>query len=382
MRVVVFGATGNVGTSLLERLSARAEVDEVVGVARRLPTLTFPRTRFVAADVERDDLAPLLEGADAAVHLAWRIQPERRSDALERTNVLGSRRVFEAVARSGTPALVYASSVGAYSPGPRAAGAEGGGSSGAGTVHPPPDRGPFGRDGERVDEGYPTGGVRSCLYSRQKARVERMLDRFEREAPEVRVVRMRPGLIFKREAASGIRRLFLGPFLPRVLFAWRLLPLIPGHDRLRAQVVHSLDVGEAFARAVVDDAARGAFNVAAEPVVRAETLARWFRAGVVRTPPGLLRAALGAGYRLRVAPVEPGWLDMARQLPIMRTDRVREVLGWSPEFGADQAVDDLLSGLAEGAHLPSPPLSPQRGRAVRDLLGMPERVASGPDGPG
>ena len=42
--------------------------------------------------------------------------------------------------------------------------------------------------------------------------VERRLDRFEAQNPEVRVVRMRPGLVFKREASQGIRRLFGGPF--------------------------------------------------------------------------------------------------------------------------------------------------------------------------
>ena len=30
----------------------------------------------------------------------------------------------------------------------------------------------------------------------------------------MRVVRLRPGLIFKREAATEIRRLFAGPWLP------------------------------------------------------------------------------------------------------------------------------------------------------------------------
>src|SRR3712207_7707011 len=49
-----------------------------------------------------------------------------------------------------------------------------------------------------VDEAWPTGGVPSSYYGRHKAEVERRLDRFEAEAPEVRVVRMRPGLVFKR----------------------------------------------------------------------------------------------------------------------------------------------------------------------------------------
>jgi len=42
MRVVVVGATGNVGTSLLEALVAEPAVDSVLGLARRLPKLELP----------------------------------------------------------------------------------------------------------------------------------------------------------------------------------------------------------------------------------------------------------------------------------------------------------------------------------------------------
>ncbi len=119
MRVVVVGATGNVGTSVLRALGGDDRVDELVGVARRLPALELPKTAWEAADVERDELVPLLRGADCVVHLAWRIQPSHDVAALRRTNVDGSARLFRAVAEAGVPALVHASSVGAYSPGPK-----------------------------------------------------------------------------------------------------------------------------------------------------------------------------------------------------------------------------------------------------------------------
>jgi UDP-glucose 4-epimerase len=186
VRVVVLGASGNVGTSLLALLAADAGVDSILGVARRLPELDLPKTEWATADIAADDLVPLLRGADAVVHLAWTIQPSRDLSHLWRINVEGSTRVFRAAGEAGVPALVYASSVGAYSRGPK-------------------DR--------VVDESWPTNGIPTSFYGRHKAEVERRLDRFERERPETRVVRLRPGLIFKREAAEGIRRLFVGPFL-------------------------------------------------------------------------------------------------------------------------------------------------------------------------
>lgn len=119
MRVVVTGASGNMGTSVVEALVAQPSVDSVLGMARRPSLLQLPKLSWAVADVSSSDLVPLFRGADVVVHLAWLIQPSRRDDILSATNVAGSTRVFDAVAEAGVPALVYASSVGAYSPGPK-----------------------------------------------------------------------------------------------------------------------------------------------------------------------------------------------------------------------------------------------------------------------
>jgi UDP-glucose 4-epimerase len=343
MRVVVVGATGNVGTSLLHALADEPSVDSVLGVARRLPSMSFPKTEWAAADVTRDPLEPLFAGADAVVHLAWLIQPSRRLDVTRAVNVDGSARVFSAAGRAGVGALVYASSVGAYSHGPK-------------------DR--------FVDESWPTGGISTSFYSRHKAEVERLLDAFEREFPSVRTVRLRPGLIFKREAAQEIRRYFAGPFLPSPLVRRGLIPVVPDLDRLRFQAVHSLDVGEAYRLAVVRDDARGAYNIAADPVLDPAELGSLLGARRVRVRPGLLRGAASLSWRLRLQPSPPGWLDMALGVPLMSTSRARDSLGWTPRRSSGGALLDLLAGMRDRAGADTPPLQPDAGGPlrVRELL--------------
>jgi UDP-glucose 4-epimerase len=73
--------------------------------------------------------------------------------------------------------------------------------------------------------------------------VERILDTFETRHPHTRAVRLRPGFVFKRAAASGIRRLFASPFLPTPLLYPRFIPLVPRLPELLFQAVHSHDVG-------------------------------------------------------------------------------------------------------------------------------------------
>jgi UDP-glucose 4-epimerase len=331
MRVVVVGASGNVGTSVLRSLAAEPEVESVLGIARRVPAHSFPKTEWHAADIARSPLRPLFEGADAVIHLAWLIQPGRDKQQLHEVNVEGSARVFRAAAGAGVKTLVYASSIGAYAPGPK-------------------DR--------PVSESWPTTGIQSSFYSRHKAEVERLLDRFEAEHPDVRVVRLRPGLIFKREAASGIRRLFAGPLLPGALVQRRLIPVVPDHPRLVFQAVHSYDIGEAYRLAVVNEDAHGPFNVAAEPVLDPDELARALGARKVRVPRALLRGGAALSYLLRLQPSEPGWVDMALAVPVMDLTRARTELGWRPEHTSTEALLELLEGIREGAGADTPPLEP------------------------
>lgn len=342
MRVVVTGASGNVGTSVLRALAHDPGVDSILGLARRIPGQRFAKTEWAAADVAHSDLGRHLRGADAVVHLAWLIQPGRDERTTREANVNGSARVFAAAAQAGVKTLVHASSVGAYSKGPK-------------------DR--------AVDESWPTHGVPSSFYSRHKAEAERLLDRFGADNPDVRVVRLRPGLIFKRDAATGIRRLFAGPFLPNPLVRRELIPVVPDISALRFQVVHAHDVGEAYRLAVTGQVA-GAFNVATEPVLDSARLARLLGARRVPLPAAVLRAAAAVTFRAHLQPTEPGWLDMALAVPIMDVRRAREELGWTPEHSSEEALTELLEGIRDGAGIDTPPLAPSTSGPlrIRELL--------------
>lgn len=340
MRVVVTGATGNVGTSVIEALTAASEIEEIVGLARRRPSWEPAKTRWEDADIVSSDLASSFAGADAVIHLAWAIQPSHDLDVLERINVEGSRRVFDAIAEAGVPKLIYASSVGAYSPGPK---------------------------DHEVGEDWPTAGIESSFYSRHKAQVEGLLDRLEERVPSVKVVRMRPALIFKGEAATEIRRLFVGPLLPSFLVRAGLIPAIPRLPGLRFQAVHSADVGRAYALAAVRDVS-GAFNLAAEPAIGPAELARMLDARTFPVPVAVARRLIDLSWRLRLQPTPPGWLDMALAVPLMSSQRARDELGWEPQRTSIEALEELLEGIRRGRGKSTPPLeSPGPGGRLDEL---------------
>ena len=110
---------------------------------------------------------------------------------------------------------------------------------------------------------------------------------------------------------------------------------------------------------------RGAFNVAADPVVDPERLAELLEARTVRLPTPALRAALAAAWRLHLVPASPYLFDAVLRLPIMDTTRARAELGWSPRHGSLDALREFLEGLRAGAGMDTPPLSPRSGGRLR-----------------
>jgi nucleoside-diphosphate-sugar epimerase len=319
MRVAVTGATGNIGAALLPRLAAMPDVDEIVGIARRTPDWDVPKVRWESSAIEEDDLAGPLRGVDALVHLVWIIQPSRDTERQRIVNIVGLERVLAAATAAGVRSIVHASSVGAYSPGPR-------------------DR--------LVDESWPTDGTSRLPYSWQKAYAERLLDRYERDRSDVRVVRIRPALVMQRAAGTEVKRYFLGRLVPR--FAVRPTPLLAllDHGPLQLQAVHTDDVATAFAAATVSDV-RGPLNVAAPDVVGVDR-----RVGLA-----IVSRLAGATFTARLQPTGAGWVDAAGHLPLMDTGRIASELGWKAETSARDALSELLGGMRDRATGPTPALT-------------------------
>jgi UDP-glucose 4-epimerase len=337
MRIAITGATGNVGSALTTTLLADGH--EVVGVVRRPPAAsTGGGDTWVRADLSRDcdeALAAAFTGADAVVHLVWGFQPSHDMTYLEEVGVGGTRRVLRAVAAAGVPHLVHQSSIGAYSPR---------------------------RDVRPVAEDWPTGGIPGSPYSRHKVAAERLLDDFEGGHPDVIVTRTRPGIIGQRAASSSQLRYFVPALVPAAALSW--LPVLPLDRGLALPIVHADDVAEAIRLALVGRVG-GAFNLASGAPLGASEVAEALGSRHLPVPASVLRAVASASWHLRLQQVDPGWVDLAFQVPVLDSARAGTELGWSPRAGPRETLQETVTGMRERAHGETPSLRP---RSVRDGL--------------
>lgn len=335
MRIAITGASGNIGTALLRRLSGSGH--DLVGVARRIPTaepyaaLSWHRVDLAEAGAATA-LGAAFEGADAVVHLAWGFQPSHNIDYLRRLGVGGTAAVLQAARTAGVRHLIHMSSVGAYSRAP----------------------------GRRVDESAAREGIDSLAYSLHKAAAERLLDSYQQQAGEAGMLisRLRPGFVVQPDAASALLRYGLPGYVPaRVL---TLLPILPLDRTLSIPVVHSDDLADGIVR-VIERRAGGAFNFAGEPPVTRDDLAAALGARPVQLPAKALSLLAGLGWRVRLQPLDPGWIDLAFSVPLLNTSRARTELDWTPAIDSRQALQMTIQAMAHGRSANSPVLRARSG---------------------
>jgi UDP-glucose 4-epimerase len=333
MRIVVTGASGNIGSALLRALAE--EGHRVHGIARRPPAPGHAGVEWTALDLTDESDEPTLQrvvgGCDAVVNLAWAFQPMRSVDYLRQASVGILDRVARVALSTPRTHLVHVSSVAVYSPR---------------------------RSPALVDESWPRHGIPGATYSRLKVEAERRLLSLTAAAHAGdRVSVVRPCLVGQRGAAGPMLRCGAPAVLPGQVLD--RLPAVPVDERFGIQMVHADDVADALVR-VVERRACGAFNLAAEPVLRGRHVAAALGGRPIHVPQEVARRAVAAAWHAHLSPLDPGWVDMALQAPWVHTGRAAELLDWHPRHRAGDVLDELVRGMVAGTGSDTGALRPRQ----------------------
>lgn len=106
-RVLITGAAGRIGSSLADQLKDRYDLR--LHYNRAVPE-NPPVSDLVRADISQfDQVAPLMQGIDAVVHMAGEPSVGGSWESVHEANIVGAYNVFEAARAAGVGKIVFAS---------------------------------------------------------------------------------------------------------------------------------------------------------------------------------------------------------------------------------------------------------------------------------
>lgn len=325
MRVLVTGASGMLGGATARALAARG--DDVTVLQRRPSGLGL---REVQADVsDPDAVRAAVEGHDAVVHLAAKVNITGAWADYQRINVEGTRAVVEACRATGVARLVDVSSPSVAHAGSSLVGA------GAGPADPDAARGP---------------------YARSKAAAELLA--LAADGPDLAVVAIRPHLVWGPGDTQLVARIVRRARQGR-------LPLM-GQGAVLVDTTYVDNAVDALVAALdrcTPDGVHGEALVVSngEPRPIAEVLGAWAEAGGAPRPSRHLPVplALAAGavaeglWALRPGddadpPLNRFLVEQLSTAHWFDQRRTREALAWRPAVSLDEGFARLARWYAEG----------------------------------
>lgn len=321
---LVTGATGQAGSSIVERLRADGwRSRALVRTPAAAEWLAAEDVELIQGDVlDAASFRDAAMGCDAIFHTAAAITSRGGWEHYREVNVGGTRNAIDAAAASGAR-LLHLSSVAVYG--------------GAARYREQP-----------TDEDTPLAPLpESALYPRSKRESERLvLD--SHASGRIWATAVRPDVIYGRRDRQFVPR--LARLLERGFF-----PVLDGGVSTLA-VVHAASVADGAVRAIGIDAAGGqAYNLANDFPVTVAEFARLAgdglgrRVRLVSFPISLARPALavmrgvmratGSGA---IAAQSAGTLDFLSRDNPFTSERARRELHWSPPVRPDIGVPDAF----------------------------------------
>jgi UDP-glucose 4-epimerase len=331
VRVIVIDAVGSAGRAILETLAADKRIDHVVSLIR--PGGAFPLADHTEVEWREvnlsGDLSMYFRFADAVVYAGWPVRCF--GDFTPNDSLQMLENVCRAVVAAGVHTFVYGSSVGVYSPAPRT---------------------------DPVGEDWPTSGLPSSCLSQQIAQNEQFVMQFAASHEVIRAVCLRFATIISAttsEPPSPFERwgmVALGRKLVSTVTTGARAAMVPSLGSHLLQVVHVGDVASAFSSALTGSVV-GPFNIASEPFTT-KLVAQSFNARGVPMSPSLCSQIFSLFRRLRLHTMDPAWVDIALESPVLDQTRAVEELGWTSRHSAASALEELARTLAADSFKSTP----------------------------
>lgn len=313
--ILVTGVSRDLGGRFARLVAADPAVDRVIGVDVVPPRGDVGGVRFIRADIRNPVITKVIAGedVDTVVHMSVVATPGTAGGrtSMKELNVIGTMQLLAACQKApGLKHLVVKSST---------------------TVYGSSSRDPAMFTEDMAPKRMPKSG-----YAKDVVEVEGYIRGFARRRPDVTVTLLRAANTLGPSVTSPMTQYFRLPVIPTVL----------GFDA-RLQFLHETDLLEALRQATTKQV-HGTFNLAGDGVLMLSQAVR--RLGRPALPmPAFAASGLGSFIRQsRVADFSAEQMAFLSYGRGVDTTRMREVLGFSPDYTTEAAFADFGRSIGPG----------------------------------
>ncbi len=320
---MITGVSGYLGSRLVQALSGHRDIGKIVGIDIVPPRKKESGLLFYPYDIRDATVGRLMSehAVQTVIHLAFVVKPIHDLCRMHDIDYNGTANILACAAAADVRHLVAVSSTLAYG------------------AHPD--------NPAELREENPLRGNPSYPYGHNKAMVDRMIQAFAANRPQMPVTILRPCTVFGPCVDNYVSRMLFRPFTIGIR-----------GSNPRVQFVHEDDFTKACLLALKAKKA-GAFNIVGEGVLTAREIAGMTGTRMLPLPAFLLYPLLELLWRMHVPGIEvnQGYLDYARYDFIAGGRKAKEELGFFPDFTSAETLAAAVAARHEtrGGHLKNHP---------------------------
>jgi len=314
--IFITGVAGYIGRKLLAFLGGKPDVQKIVGIDTREPSIRPGKLVFYRKDV-REPVGDILlqHGIDAVVHLAYVVPPLHDKSLMEDVNIGGTRNILAACLKSSVKQIVYTSSATAYG---------------------------FHADNDNpLTENSPLRGNDDFVYSKNKKEIEGIFSQFRKDNPGYTVSILRPsfvaGTVFDNPLARHMKKKFV---------------LLPSATK-PFQYVHEDDLIEII-YLLLQRRVNGIFNVGADGTMTFPEMIRLLGNIMVPLPFPIMYLLNNIAWYLRLSFISefpsPA-LNMVRFPLVVSNEKLTAELGYRYKYTTRETFLDFAEAFKNGRRI-------------------------------
>jgi len=302
--VAITGVNSYFASTLLPRLQADPEVENIIGIDVTPWRGGYNKVKFFRKDILSTSMEEMLKGVDTVYHLAFIVGEIKDKKKAKNISIEGSKNVFRACVANKVRKVVYTSSNTVY-----------GAHKENHLYHN--EESPLYRN----DESY---------YNQNKIEVEDFVNGFFADYPEIVLTVIRAALLF----GPNTKNMFAKLYEPSVT-------AMPVGSASHIHFIHEEDLGEALHIAFPRDLP-GIYNVGADDAVSARWTFHQAGTKIIPLPMFMLKPAANLMFKFGLSPASAGWVIMASYTIFSSNRKFRETTGWAPKYTSEQTFRSFI----------------------------------------